>query len=422
VNGSFKLVAPLVAAVAIAACNAGGTSNMPAGTGASQGTPLSVRTMPQWMVKHEATPACPQVAHTPTCLALQVTKNGISPACSPSGGCGFTATELEAAYGISGDLGKGSGTKVAVIEVGDYADATSDLAAYRTEYGLGTGNLTRYNAGGQTGDYPSTCQDYGWCLETALDIDMVSASCPKCDILLMEATDAISSLEEAETSAVKLGATVVSNSWICYGDWDCGDPSFGSYFDTKGVAYLASSGDEGYNEIGGPSVLDSVVAIGGTQLAGSGTKYTSTIWSDAGAGCASSSIVGSPGVPKPSWQKDPDCTSRTDADVSLEAGCAPGVAEYSTFYGGWTGVCGTSVASPFSAGIIALKGNAKSWKGNGGERFWTLSSKKLAYLYDITSGSDGSCGGEYLCTAGTKQFGQYSGPGGWGSALKDTDY
>jgi subtilase family serine protease len=421
VNGSLKLVVPLVAALAIAACNAGGSSNVPAGSGISSGAPMSSHVMPQWMVQHQARAACPQVEHQPTCLALEIIgKNGAPPPCSPSGGCGYTPAELEAAYGITSELGGGSGTTVAVIEVGDYADASSDISSFRTEYDLGSVTLTRYNAAGDEGDYPSTCQDYGWCLETALDMDMVSAACPKCNIDIMEATDSISSLEEAETSAVKLGATILSNSWICYGSWDCGDTNFGSYFDTAGIAYLASSGDDAYDNIGGPSVLDSVIAVGGTQLQKSGSTYSSIIWSDAGAGCADSTEVGSPGVSKPKWQKDPDCTSRTDADVSLEAGCAPGVTEYSTYYGGWTGVCGTSVASPFTAGIIALKGNAAKLKA--GESFWKLKKKKLAKLYDITSGSDGSCGGEYLCTAGTKQFGQYSGPGGWGSALTDADY
>jgi hypothetical protein len=94
------------------------------------------------------------------------------------------------------------------------------------------------------------------------------------------------------------------------------------------------------------------------------------------------------------------------------------VAEYvTTQYTGWEEVCGTSVASPFTAGIIALEGNAS--KLNGGETFWKLKAKKLKKeLHDISSGSDGSCGGEYLCTAGAKGslgYKTYSGPAGWGS-------
>jgi subtilase family serine protease len=414
-------VAPLLAALAIAACNAGGTSNVPAASGLTPGAPLTYTVTPEWMLKHQAKAACPQVVGQPTCLALQVQKNGITPLCSPSSSCGFTAQQLEAAYNITSELSGGSGQKIAVIEAGDLAAASSDLAQYRSQYGLGTASFFKYNSSGQQSNYPPSCGNYGWCLETDLDIDMISASCPNCTIYLMEAKDSIADFEKAEAEAVTLGATVASNSWICYGSWDCGDSNFPNYFNTPGIAYLASSGDASYNNIGGPSVLTTVVAVGGTQLAKSGSNYTETIWSGAGAGCASSSVVGSPGVAKPSWQGDPSCSNRTDADVSMESGCSPGVAVYISSYGGWTGVCGTSVASPFLAGVIGLKGNASGF--NGGEQFWKLKKKKLKKeIHYISSGSDGSCGGSYLCQAGTHQFKTYSGPGGWGSPNRDTAF
>ncbi|MGB6601139.1 MAG: S8 family serine peptidase [Candidatus Cybelea sp.] len=420
-NRSLKLVAPLVAALAIAACNAGGTSNMPAASGVSQGSPLSHNVIPQWMSKHQARTDCPQVTGKPTCLALQVEKGGISPLCSPSSGCGFTPQQLESAYDLTSKLGGGAGINVAVIEAGDLADASTALSTYRSQFGLPAGNLTKYNETGQQSNYPPSCSNYGWCLETALDIDMISASCPKCNIFLMEAKGGISDFEQAEKEAVTLGATILSNSWICPGSWDCGDSNFPNFFNTPGMVYLTSSGDNGYNNIGAPSVLDSVIAVGGTQLETSGSKFTETIWSDAGAGCASSSVVGSPGVPKPSWQHDPSCTSRTDADVSSQSGCSPGVAVYTGAYAGWQGVCGTSVASPFTAGIVALKGNGA--KLNGGQTFWQLNRKHdRRDFHSITSGSDGSCGGSYLCTAGTKQFRNYSGPGGWGTPKSDRAY
>jgi subtilase family serine protease len=417
VNGSLKLVAPLLAALAFAACSAGGNSSMPAAAGVSQGAPLS-KVTPNWMKFHQARTDCPAVTGAPTCLALQVTPGGISPLCSPSSSCGFTPAQLQAAYGITGALGGGSGTKVAVIEAGDLSAASSDLATYRSQYNLGTASFFKYNENGQQSNYPPSCGNYGWCLETDLDIDMVSAACPKCTILLMEAKGGISDFEKAEAEAVTLGATYVSNSWICYGSWDCGDSNFGNYFNTSGIAYFASSGDAAYNNIGGPSVLDSVVAVGGTQLHVSGSTYSETIWNDAGAGCANSSEVGSPGVPKPSWQGDPSCSNRTDSDVSAESGCSPGVAVYISSYGGWVGVCGTSVASPFLASVAALAGHASGY--NGGQQFWKLKKKKLKKeIHYISSGADGSCGGSYLCTAGTKQYKTYSGPGGWGTPKND---
>jgi subtilase family serine protease len=408
----FKVVAPLLA-MTIAACSSGGSSSVPV-SGMAQ-VPNGTHTgVPMWQLQHQAKAECPNIPGKPVCQALRVLKDGIVPAaCNPSSSCGFTAQQLQKAYNLTKKLGKGGNVKVALIEVGDYASATSDLATYRTQYGLGTANLARYNSSGQQSNYPPSCQQASWCVETALDMDMVSASCPKCTIYIMEAQDTIGDLEATEQEAVKLGATVLSNSWSCLNNWDCGDPNFQNSFSTKGIAYLASTGDYAYNTIGGPSVLPTVIGVGGTQLLASGNKFTESVWVDASSGCGSASVVGQ-NVPKPSWQTDPGCSSRTDGDISSESGCRPGVAMYSGLYGGWITECGTSVASPFLAGVVALSGNAA--KMNGGEYVWTMSAKQMkARLHPVLTGNNGSCGGSYLCTAGTGQFGNYSAPAGWGS-------
>jgi subtilase family serine protease len=411
----FKIVAPLLA-LTIAACSAGGSSSSVPGTstGPTGGTtPFAavqpISHIPEWQAKGQARPECPQVIGKPTCLALRGLRNGVAPAaCNPSSTCGFTPTQIQTAYGLKAkNLAKGSGVQVAIIEAGDYANATADIGTYRTQYGLGTANITRYNQNGQTSGLPESCQDFGWCVETALDFDMVSATCPKCTIDLIEADGTIAGFEAANQSAVKLGAKIVSNSWICYGNWDCSDSNFPNSFNTKGITYLASSGDESYNEIGGPSVLSTVIAVGGTQLETSGGKFTETAWSGAGSGCETA-------VAKPSWQKDKGCSGRTDSDISAESGCSPGVAMYSGLYGGWFFECGTSVASPLLAGVVAISGNGA--KLNGGDYVWSMSAKQMKKRINvISSGSNGSCGGSYLCTAGTGQFGTYSGPAGWGS-------
>ena len=418
-NGTLKLAALLATAVAIAACGQGGTSNMPSSTGTSQmGAPASTQSVPEWQAKHQARPGCKELAEGVSCHLL-ISNYGVKRAsCSPSGGsCGWRPIDLQTRYGLGPYLGRGSGTIVAVIELGDMPTAASDLAAYRTEFDLGPANFYKYNQYGQQGDYPESCEDFGFCLEEDLDIEMVSASCPECTIYMIEGGNCggvVCGLEGAETEAVTLGATILSNSWGChtgvYGA-DCGDPNFPNYFDTPGIAYLASSGDSGYNEIEYPAALENVLAVGGTQLALSGSVYSETVWSGAGAGCST--------VTKPSWQHDPLCTGRTIADVSAEAGCSPGVAEYDSQYSGdWVDVCGTSVASPLTAGIVALAGNASGITG--GKTFWDRTRKKhRTDLHVITSGSDGSCGNTYLCEAGlTKKDGgyqTYDGPTGWGS-------
>jgi subtilase family serine protease len=406
-NRTFKLLVPLAAALAIAACSAGGSPNMPRSAGSFQD--MAITHIPEWQAKHLARAVCPQAVGKPVCQVL-LAPTGADTLCSPSSSCGFTPAQLQKAYNLTSFLGKGSGQIVAVIEAGDESTASADLSTFRAEYGLGTATFSKYNETGQQSNYPPSCQTYGWCLETDLDIEMVSTACPKCTIYLMEGGGQISDFEATEAEAVKLGAKILSNSWSCPENWDCSDTNFPNYFNTKGVAYLASTGDYTQNTIGGPSDLDTVIGVGGTQLALSGSKYSETLWPGTSAGCSSPSVVGSPGVPKPSWQHDPDCTYRTDGDVSSESGCSPGVAEYVSQYGGWTEVCGTSAASPFTAGIIGLAGNAA--KLGFGEHFWTLTQKQHKKYFHHPSGGRGCP--NYLCGYGRyKKY--YSGPGGWGS-------
>jgi hypothetical protein len=415
VRGSLKLFS-LVVALAIAGCNAGGSSSTPTSGASAQGGPsASAHFVPEWQAKHQARRVCKLLAGGAQCDVLVVT--GVKPNCSPSGGgCGWMPIDLQTRYKLSGSLGKGSGTIVALIELGDLPNAQTDLATYRTQFGLGTATFSKFNEEGQQSNYPESCQDFGWCVETDLDIEMVSVSCPKCTIYLIEGGNCggvVCGLEKAEATAVTLGATILSNSWGCssfnYGE-NCGDSNFPNYFNTPGVAYLASSGDSGYPEIEWPAALANVLAVGGTQLQHSGSTYSETVWDGAGAGCATTTT-------KPSWQHDPDCSGRTISDISAEAGCSPGVAEYIGSYGGWIDVCGTSVAAPLTAGIVGLVDNPSSLTG--GKTFWDLSREKhKRQLHEITSGSDGSCA-NYLCKAGLLRsnggYKKYSGPAGWGT-------
>jgi subtilase family serine protease len=388
-------VAPLVAALAVAACNGGGTSNVPAASGQMGAQAAHI---PQWEATHSAIAACPgsRIGEM-QCDALIKTGTVNHDAVN-----GLTAADLEAAYNLPSSK-KGKGASVFIVDAYDNPNTASDFAEYRSTMGLPVGTLNKYNQEGQMSNYPTGNTDWG--TEIDLDIEMVSASCPNCTVNLIEAnSNSSGDLGASEQEAVKLGATIISNSYT-------GSGSSESDYDTKGVTYLASAGDDGY--AGGlyqPATFDSVVAVGGTSLsAAASTKrgWKEVVWYDSGGGCSST------GESKPSWQKDPDCTVRTGADVSAQASVE--VAEYDS-YGepGWIIIGGTSVSSPFLGGVFALAGN--STKQNGGENFWKLSKKKLKKdLYYISSGNDGSCGGEYLCTAGTQQFGNFSGPTGWGT-------
>ena len=403
-NGPIKLAVPLLAALAIAACSSGGTSSVPAAGPAGSGLGYS-RIMPEWQAKGLAHPACgsPRFGE-PTCLALNIDKktaplNHAGQPMAKQNVSGLWPIDLQTRYNLPSGS-NGSGQIVAIVDAYDNPNVASDLATYRSNFGLGTANFTKYNQNGQTSNYPQGST--GWGVEIDLDVDMVSAACPKCTIYLIEANGAdTADLETAEAEAVTLGAHIISNSWICYGSVNCVSSS---YFDTPGVVYMAASGDAGYNENGAPEALASVVSVGGTNLSKSGSTYTEVAWNGE-ARVARRALRSPRGSTTPAAAIAPTATSRRNPDA---ARAWPSTTTYGA--GGWITECGTSAASPVIAAVYGLAGNASSQ--NAAQNLWKLKKKKYKKeLHDITSGSNGSCGGSYLCTA----IKGYDGPTGWGT-------
>ncbi|WP_435173522.1 ricin-type beta-trefoil lectin domain protein [Actinacidiphila sp. bgisy145] len=348
--------------------------------------------------------ACSKPLHpgAPVCYALVRTDiealhdNALSPHATPSG---YGPSDLQQAYNLaSAAASKGGGATVAVTELADNPNLESDLATYRAQYGLpacttANGCFRKVNGSGQQSNYPSG--DTGWGVEASLDVDMVSAVCPLCHILVIESGD----LEAAQNLAVSLGADFISNSWGT-GDGS-GDAGADADFNHAGVVDVASSGDGGYG-VSYPATSKYVVAAGGTTLnrnSGTTRGWSETAWSGSGAGCSSWES-------KPTWQTDTGCGgNRTVADVSAVADPATGVAVYDTYgEGGWFVVGGTSASSPIIAATYALAGAPSTSAAS------VLYSHAGA-LNDVTSGSDGSCSTSYLCNATTG----YDGPTGLGT-------
>ncbi|BCJ38411.1 peptidase S8 [Actinocatenispora thailandica] len=315
---------------------------------------------------------------------------------------GFGAKDLRAAYGLPAQGGTGT---VAIVDAYGYPTAAKDLAAYRKQYGLPactvqSGCLRIVNQQGDTSPLPEP--DSGWGVETALDLQLASAACPSCRLLLVQGDDAsLDALGTSVDTAVRLGASVVSNS---YGtDEFNGMSDYAHYYQHSGVPITVSSGDAGFVAASFPAVLTSTIAVGGTTLtkADNARGWSESAWSGAGSGCSAY-------IDKPSWQRDENCSMRTVADVSAVADPATGVAVYDT-YGlgadaGWLVVGGTSAASPFVAGVIALAGHPS-----------TVTPKRLygepTAFHDAVGGSNGYCGGDYLCTG----VQGYDGPTGLGT-------
>ena len=319
-----------------------------------------------------------------------------------AGPSGYNPADLVAAYALN--TSGGSGQTIGIVDAYDDPNAESNLGVYRSTFGLpacttANGCFRKVAQNGST-RYPRA--NAGWAEEISLDLDMASAICPQCKILLVEASsNSFANLLAAVDEAVKLGANVISNSYG--GSESSGETSYESHFNHPGIAITASSGDGGYG-VEYPAASQYVTAVGGTSLARASNArgFIETVWSGAGSGCSAY-------ISKPGWQTDGGCARRTVADVAAVADPNTGVSVYDTYglgrSGGWLVFGGTSVASPIVASVYALAGNA------GSTLYGSSPYQNVASLFDVTSGSNGSCGGSYLCTGAVG----YDGPTGLGA-------
>jgi subtilase family serine protease len=347
----------------------------------------------------------PVIPGTARCHAkLVVYGNGLQSGLQPfaSSPSGYNPADLRSAYNLPSATA-GAGMTVAIVDAYDDPKAESDLSVYRSTFGLppctsASGCFRKVN---QSGGTKAPRGNVGWAEEISLDLDMVSAICPNCHILLVEGTSAsFSSLSTAEDAAATLGANAISNS---YGgsEWST-ETSYDTHYKHQGIAITVSSGDNGYG-VQYPAASPYVTAVGGTSLkvdTSTSRGWTETAWSGAGSGCSAYET-------KPSWQTDTGCSKRTVADVSAVADPYTGVSVYDTYgnVGGWLVFGGTSVASPIIASVYALA------SGISGATYGSYPYNNTSALNDVTSGSNGSCGGSYLCTAGPG----YDGPTGLGT-------
>jgi hypothetical protein len=354
-------------------------------------------------------------------------ENASSP-CLRGPGC-YGPADLQAAYGITNlAKTKGAGRTVAIVDAFGYPGIQKDLATYRSFFGLPpcTGACFKVvNQSGKASPLPKPNSDPSddWRGEQALDIDMVSAICPKCSIVLVQAnSDGGQNLQTAVKTALKMGGAV-SNSW---GGNEY--TSTNALFDNHpGHVVTASAGDSGAGA-SQPCSFAGVVCVGGTSLVMSGNRRIGEVVWDGlvqnqcgrnipcatGSGCSAM-------VAKPSWQRDAGCTKRSESDVSADADPYTGVviACSPCAFGGHSvlsgGHGGTSASSPIIAAMYVLAGNYGSaspktlWAKGGTESF-----------YDVVKGTNQNAAAHtfmcsaaiaYICTARKG----YDGPTGWGS-------
>lgn len=360
-------------AIALTALAAGTSTAAPAAASAPLKTPgATVR-------------ACPAARPgTFACAGLRVTGAVARPATVGAAAtpAGFGPADLRTLYALPANGGAGS--TVAVIDAQDDPNAETDLAAYRTQFGLAactsaSGCFRKVSQTGSTTALPAA--DAGWAEEESLDLDAASAVAPAAHLILVEANSAsMVNLGTAVNEAVALGATSVD---LPFGASESStDLSYDStYFNHPGVALSSPGGDIGFG-VAYPAASQYVTAVGGTGVtAAPGTKRGYTEYAlGGGGGCSGYE-------PKPTWQTDSFCTTRrTLVDVAAYADPTIGFAVYDTYGGdpGWEVFAGNSVASGIITGVFADGGAPTA-----GTRPASFPYAHPTALHDITVGPAG---------------------------------
>jgi hypothetical protein len=331
---------------------------------------------------------------------------------APSAAYGHSPADLHAAYALPNAT---TTATVAIVDAYGDPNIESYLKTYRSSFGLPACTrantcLRVVNQAGKTSPLPAAGPS-GWQDETALDVEMVSAICRTCHILLVQTNDDDGSgrpnLETGVKEAVALGAKYVSMSWGR--SESSSDSQSNSIFATKGVAYVAAAGDDGYGTMW-PAATPYVAAVGGTSLTATtgGRDWSETAWDDSmgatGSGCAQAEG-------KPVWQTvmpSSVCPNRAETDVSVDSDPVTGVAVYSG--GAWKKYGGTSAAAPMIAAIYAMAGTPRAYSL---PAYYPYANATSADLNDVTSGNNntGGCTAVRLCYAGAG----WDGPTGLGT-------
>jgi hypothetical protein len=311
----------------------------------------------------------------------------------------YSPSQIQTAYGFNkitfGSVkGDGTGQTIAIVDSYDDPNIQADLNAFDAQYGLPAVTVTRVNQTGGT-SYPSTDSSGGWELEESLDVEWAHAIAPGANILLVEASSASDTSLLTAVNYAASHANVVSMSWGS-GEFS-GETSYDSSFSKAGVAFVASSGDNGA-PISWPAASPNVLAVGGTALTlnSNGSYNSESGWSGSGGGPSGQE-------PQPSYQKGvvtQTTTARANPDVAYDASPSTGFAVYDSFpYSGlsygWLQVGGTSAGSPQWAALIAIAdqgralSNQPSLDSSSAQEAQTIlyANAGTAEFHDITSGT-----------------------------------
>jgi subtilase family serine protease len=339
---------------------------------------------------------------------------------SPAGG--LTPAQIRAAYNTGPLTSRGiTGTGQTIVIVDSFGSPTiaSDLAGFDRYFGLPAPPSFRViQPAGKVPAYHPTSDRVSWAQETTLDVEWSHVMAPGASIVLAETP---TSENEGTTGFPQIVAAekyVLSHhlGQVINQSFDASEPTFpsrtalmrlrGAYEQAARdhVTVLAASGDEGatgytysmvnlYTRrvVSWPSTDPLVTAVGGTQLdlRANGTRRKPDIaWSDSGGG---RSIF----FARPSYQYGVRAITgaqRGVPDVSMDASCSSPVPIYGTFPGNgpaWSTICGTSLATPLLAGIVALADQEAGHSlGQINKALYTLAARHDPGIVDVVKGDN----------------------------------
>ncbi len=321
-------------------------------------------------------------------------RTGLTPTTSIPG---YSPAALRSAYNLAKAAATaGGGETVAVVAA--YADpkTAADLAVYRAHWKLpactvASGCLRVLNEHGAAGPLPAA--NSSWAEEQSIELDAISALCPKCKLLVVEAaSNSVPDLGAADNTAVAKGARFVADGWSELES--SGELADAHYFDHPGTAIVAAAGNSGYLSTF-PAALPTVTAVGGTTLTRSTANargWAETAWAETGSACAIFTA-------KPSWQRadahlGSGCLNRTENDVAADADPSTGAAVYDGYGtgGGWTRAGGNALAVAIVTAAYALAGIPAA-----GSYPASYPYQHASKLYDVKFGPIGCSGPGSTC-------------------------
>lgn len=345
----------------------------------------------------------------------------------PAPADGLTPAQVSVAYDLPPLAAAGiTGTGQTIVVVDSFGSPTitSDLAHFDTYFRLPAPPSFQViqPAGPVPAFHARNTNRVGWAEETTLDVEWAHVIAPGASIVLVETptsenegTTGFPQIVAAEEYVLRhrLGQ-VISQSFAAT---EQTFPSASALLALRSayelaarehVTVLAATGDQGatsfkYNmkdlyanpAVSWPATDPLVTAVGGTQLdlRANGTRREPDVaWHNSGGG---KSIT----FGRPAYQSGVRALTgdaRGVPDISMDASCASAVVIYGSFYRGparWDPICGTSLATPLFAGIVAL---ADQYAGHGkphglgviNPAIYTIAARHEPGVVAISSGSN----------------------------------